>query len=421
MSQPNRHYEVVSRLVERAASAIQLDPQIRELLREPTRTLTVSVPVKMDDNVVKVFRGFRCQHNGALGPFKGGIRYHPEADEDEVRALAALMTYKCALVGLPFGGAKGGVLCNPLELSVGELERLSRGFIRAIAPIIGPDKDIPAPDMNTDARIMGWFADEFAHIQGVFQPGVVTGKPVAIGGSKGRTEATGRGVMYVVREAAAAFGFQLKGATVAVQGFGNVGSHAAQFLHDQGCKIIAVTDIFGGVYNLAGLDPYQLKEHELETGSVKGFADTRPISGKELLELECDILIPAALGNQITAENAGDLKCKWVVEAANGPTSPEADDILDKKGTLVIPDILANAGGVTVSYFEWVQNNYNYYWSEEEVDKRLEKVMADAFRAVYEVFSTREGLSLRVAAYMVALQRLATAMQARGWVNTRHK
>ncbi|NMB12677.1 MAG: Glu/Leu/Phe/Val dehydrogenase [Firmicutes bacterium] len=418
MSQPCRHYEVVSQLVEKAAIAMQLDPQVKELLREPMRTLTVSIPVKMDDHTVKVFKAFRCQHNNVLGPFKGGIRFHHQADEDEVKSLAALMTYKCALVGLPFGGAKGGVLCDPSQLSAGELERLSRGFVRAIAPIIGPDQDIPAPDMNTNAKIMGWFVDEFAQVRGVYQPGVVTGKPVALGGSQGRTEATGRGIMYVTREAATAFGLELKGATAAIQGFGNVGSYAAKFLYDEGCKIIAVTDIFGGVYDPSGIDPYQLKEHELKTGSVRGFTGTSPISSQELLALKCDILIPAALGNQLTAENAGDVKCEWVVEAANGPTTPEADEILQRKGILVIPDILANAGGVTVSYFEWVQNNYSYYWSEEEVDQRLEKVMADAFDEVYETYLSGEGTTLRVAAYMVALQRLAKAMEARGWVTT---
>lgn len=418
MSQPCRHYEVVSQLVEKAAIAMQLDPQVKELLREPMRTLTVSIPVKMDDHTVKVFKAFRCQHNNVLGPFKGGIRFHHQADEDEVKSLAALMTYKCALVGLPFGGAKGGVLCDPSQLSAGELERLSRGFVRAIAPIIGPDQDIPAPDMNTNAKIMGWFVDEFAQVRGVYQPGVVTGKPVALGGSQGRTEATGRGIMYVTREAATAFGLELKGATAAIQGFGNVGSYAAKFLYDEGCKIIAVTDIFGGVYDPTGIDPYQLKEHELKTGSVRGFTGTSPISSQELLALKCDILIPAALGNQLTAENAGDVKCEWVVEAANGPTTPEADEILQRKGILVIPDILANAGGVTVSYFEWVQNNYSYYWSEEEVDQRLEKVMADAFDEVYETYLSGEGTTLRVAAYMVALQRLAKAMEARGWVTT---
>jgi glutamate dehydrogenase len=417
MSQPYRHYEVASQLVEKAATAMQLDPQVKELLREPIRTLTVQVPVKMDNGTVKVFQGFRCQHNDVLGPFKGGIRFHPEADEDEVKALAALMTYKCALVGLPFGGAKGGVLCDPSELSQGELERLSRGFIRAIASIIGPDKDIPAPDMNTNAKIMGWFVDEFAHVQGTYQRGVVTGKPIVLGGSAGRTEATGRGVMYVIRQAAAAFGLELEGATVAIQGFGNVGNYAAKFLHDEGCKIIAVADIFGGVYNPTGIDPYELKDHEQKTGSVREFPGTKPISSQELFAVKCDILIPAALGNQITARNAQDMRCKWIVEAANGPTSPEADEILQRNGILVIPDILANAGGVTVSYFEWVQNNYNYFWSEDEVNQRLEKVMADAFQEVYKTYSEGKGTTLRIAAYMVALERLAAAMKARGWVS----
>ncbi|NMB26275.1 MAG: Glu/Leu/Phe/Val dehydrogenase [Firmicutes bacterium] len=416
MSEPNRHYEVVSELVEKAATRMQLNPQVKELLREPIRTLTVSVPVKMDDGRVRVFQGFRCQHNDVLGPFKGGIRFHPEADEDEVKALAALMTYKCSVVGLPFGGAKGGVLCDPSELSQGELERLSRGFIKAIANIIGPDKDIPAPDVNTNALVMGWFVDEFSSIKGSYQPGVVTGKPLILGGSKGRTEATGRGVMLVIREAAKAFGFPLDGATVAIQGFGNVGNYAAKYLHDLGCKIIAVADIFGGAYNPEGIDPYALKEYELANRTVKGFSDTRPISNEELLALECDILIPAALGNQITKANAANVKSKWIVEAANGPTTPEADKILQDKGILVIPDILANAGGVTVSYFEWVQNNYNYYWAEDEVGERLEQVMVDAFQAVYGAYQGQEGTSLRVAAYMVALERLARAMEARGWV-----
>ncbi|HHV93980.1 MAG TPA: Glu/Leu/Phe/Val dehydrogenase [Firmicutes bacterium] len=416
MSQPYRHYEVVSQLVEKAAHAISLDPKVMELLKEPMRTLTVSIPVTMDDGSIRVFRGFRCQHNNVLGPFKGGIRFHPEADEDEVKTLAALMTYKCAVVGLPYGGAKGGVLCDPRELSEGELERLSRGFIRAIAPIIGPDQDIPAPDVNTNPKIMGWFVDEYAVLQGRYQRGVVTGKPIIIGGSQGRDGATGRGIMYVIREAAAAFGVNLKGATVAVQGFGNVGSYAAKFLYDLGCKIIAVADIFGGVYCRDGIDPYRLKEHEMGTGSVKDFPGTAPISNEELLTMECDILIPAALGNQLTRENADKVKAKWIVEGANGPTTPEADEILKEKGVLVIPDILANAGGVTVSYFEWVQNNYNYYWSAEEVDRRLERVMVEAFRAVKDAYTERDGVDLRVAAYIVALERLAAAMKARGWV-----
>ncbi len=395
---------------------MKLDPRVKELLREPMRTLKVSIPVKMDDGSIRVFQGFRCQHNNVLGPFKGGIRFHPEADEDEVKALAALMTYKCAVVGLPYGGAKGGVLCDPRELSEGELERLSRGFIRAIAPIIGPEQDIPAPDVNTNAKIMGWFVDEYSVLRGSYQRGVVTGKPIGLGGSEGRDGATGRGVMYVIREAAAAFGLELRGATIAVQGFGNVGSYAAKFLHDLGCKIIAVTDIFGGVYCKDGIDPYSLKEHEMRTGSVKDFPGTTPVSNEELLALECDILIPAALGNQLTGKNAGSVKAKWVVEAANGPTTPEADEILKEKGVLVIPDILANAGGVTVSYFEWVQNNYNYYWSAEEVDQRLERIMVDAFQAVYKAYAEREEVDLRVAAYVVALERLAAAMKARGWV-----
>ncbi|NLK08910.1 MAG: Glu/Leu/Phe/Val dehydrogenase [Firmicutes bacterium] len=414
----NGHYEVVAELVEAAASYMDLDPQVRTLLKEPIRTLTVSIPVKMDNGRVRVFQGFRCQHNDVLGPFKGGIRFHPEADEDEVKALAALMTYKCAVVGLPYGGAKGGVLCDPSKLSKGELERLSRGFIRAIAGIIGPDKDIPAPDINTNAQLMGWFVDEFAKIKGAYQPGVFTGKPLILGGSQGRIEATGHGVMLVIREAAKAFNFPLKNARIAIQGFGNVGNYAAKYLHDIGCRIVAVVDVFGGVQNPNGIDPYTLKEYEQANGSVKGFPGTKPISSDELLAMECDILIPAALGNQLTKENAADVRSKWVVEAANGPTTPEADKILQDNGVLVIPDILTNAGGVSASYFEWVQNNYSYYWSKTEVLERLEKIMVDAFKVVYEASQNHASgaIPLRVAAYVVALQRLAAAMEARGWV-----
>ena len=312
------------------------------------------------------------------------------ADEDEVKALAALMTYNVPWWAFHMAGPRGGILCDPRELSE-EQRAAEPGPNRAIARIIGRNKTFP-PDVNTNAKIMGWFVDEYSLLRGSYQQGVVTGKPIAIGGSQGRGGATGRGVMYVIREAAAAFGLELEGATVAVQGFGNVGSYAAQFLYDLGCKIIAVADVFGGVYCEDGIDPYLLKDHEMKTGSVKDFAGTTPISNEELLTMECDILIPAALGNQLTGENAGNVKAKWVVEAANGPTTPDADAILKEKGVLVIPDVLANAGGVTVSYFEWVQNNYNYYWSAEEVDQRLERIMA-AFQAVYKAYMIGKGLT----------------------------
>lgn len=408
-------YEVVLKQLENAANELNLDVQVKELLQEPMRSLEVSVPVRMDDGSIKVFKGFRIQHNDALGPTKGGIRFHPQVDENEVKALAAWMTFKCSLVGIPFGGAKGGVICNPKEMSHGELERLSRGFIQAIATIIGPDKDIPAPDVYTNSQVMGWFMDEFSRLKGVNTPGLVTGKPLAIGGSLGRNSATARGVMYTTREACKALNMDMNDATVVVQGYGNAGSYSAQFLHELGCKIIAVNDSSGGAYNPDGMDPIKLKEYKNENGSVVGYPGSENISNEELLKLECDILVPAALENQITEKNAADVKAKLISEAANGPTTPEADKILFEKGIVVIPDILANAGGVTVSYFEWVQNLYNYYWTGEEVDERLERIMVDAFKKVFNVYRDRK-VNMRVAAYMVAIERLTEAMKARGWV-----
>ncbi|MFW5986041.1 MAG: Glu/Leu/Phe/Val family dehydrogenase [Halanaerobiales bacterium] len=413
-------YEVVLKQLDNAAEELNLDPQCRELLTEPMRTLKVSVPVRMDDGSIKVFKGLRCQHNDALGPTKGGIRFHPQVDEDEVKALAAWMTFKCSLVGIPYGGAKGGVECNPKEMSQGELERLSRGFIDAIAPIIGPDKDIPAPDVYTNAQVMSWFMDEFSKIKGVNTPGLVTGKPIVIGGSFGRHSATARGVMYTVREAAKALDLTLEGATVAVQGYGNAGSFSAEFLHELGCKIVAANDSTGGAYDPAGMDPEQLKEHKNNTGSVVDYPGSEHISNRDLLILDCDILIPAALENQITADIAPDIRARLIAEAANGPTTPEADEILNKRNVIIIPDILANAGGVTVSYFEWVQNLYNYYWTRDEVDSKLEKIMVNAFRKVYDVYS-KKGVNMRVAAYMVAIERLTEAMKARGWIATETK
>jgi len=408
-------YENVLTQLDNAAEVLDLDEQIRELLQEPMRTLSVSIPVKLDDGNIHVFKGFRCQHNNVLGPTKGGIRFHPQVSEDEVKALAAWMTFKCSLVGIPYGGAKGGVIVNPKELSRNELERLSRGFIQSISPIIGPDKDIPAPDVYTDAQVMSWFMDEFSKIKGVNTPGLVTGKPVVLGGSFGRHSATARGVMYTVREAAKAIDLDLKGATVAVQGYGNAGSFSAKFLNELGCKIVAANDSKGGIYCEDGFDPVEVAKHKDETGSVKGFEGCEEISNQELLTMDVDVLVPAALENQITKENANDIKARMIAEAANGPTTPEADEILFQKEIMIIPDILANAGGVTVSYFEWVQNLANYYWSKEEVDRKLEDIMVDAFE---KVFNTHEelGVNMRVSAFIVAIKRLTEAMEARGWV-----
>ncbi|MCF8008650.1 MAG: Glu/Leu/Phe/Val dehydrogenase [Halanaerobiales bacterium] len=408
-------YKNVLKQLDNAAEVLNLDKQVKELLQEPMRTLTVSIPVKKDDGSIHVYKGFRCQHNDVLGPTKGGIRFHPQVCEDEVKALAAWMTFKCSLVGIPYGGAKGGVLVNPKELSRNELERLSRGFIQAISPIIGPDKDIPAPDVYTDAQVMSWFMDEFSKIKGVNTPGLVTGKPVVLGGSFGRHSATARGVMYTVREAAKAIDLNLNGATVAVQGYGNAGSFSAKFLSELGCKIVAANDSKGGVYCEDGIDAVKLAKHKKETSSVTDFDNCQELTNEELLTLDVDILVPAALENQITKDNADKIRARMIAEAANGPTTPEADEILFKKNIMIIPDILANAGGVTVSYFEWVQNLANYYWSKEEVDKKLEQIMVEAFEKVYNTHQELN-VNMRVSAFIVAINRLTEAMEARGWV-----
>ncbi|MBZ4666655.1 MAG: glutamate dehydrogenase [Mahella sp.] len=365
---------------------------------------------------MKVFQGFRVQYNDAKGPTKGGIRFHPQETIDTVRALAAWMTWKCSLLDLPLGGGKGGVICNPKEMSQGELERLSRAYIRAIHPFIGPDKDIPAPDVYTNPQIMAWMADEYSKACGKNQFGVVTGKPLAVGGSAGRGDATARGGLYTVREAAKALGMDLKGARVAIQGFGNAGYYAAVLAQSMlGCKIVAVSDSRGGIFNEQGIDPEEAKTHKDETGSVVGLAGTSPITNEGLLELDVDILIPAALENVITERNAANVKAKIVAELANGPTTPEADDILYKNGVHVIPDFLCNAGGVTVSYFEMVQNFYMYYWDEAEVHERLDKKMTVAYKSVFETSKQYE-INMRQAAYVVAVKRVADAMKLRGWV-----
>jgi len=408
-------FHTVQQEIRKAVEAAGLPPAVAEILQEPARVLSVSFPVRMDNGEIRLFRGFRSQHTFAIGPTKGGIRFHPQVTMDEVKALSMWMTLKCGVIGLPYGGGKGGVVCNPKELSQGELERVSRGFIQAIAAIVGPDIDIPAPDVYTNAQVMAWMVDEYSKIAGRPVPGMITGKPIVLGGSLGRNEATARGCALVIREAAKEIGLDLKQATAAIQGFGNAGSIAAQLLSEMGVRVIAVNDSRGGVYNPAGLDVAQLVRHKQETGSVVGFPGSRPLSTEGLLTLDCDILIPAALENQITAANAARVRARIVAEAANGPTTPEADAILTANNVLVLPDILANAGGVTVSYFEWVQNLQQYYWTEEEVNQRLEALMVKAFQDVYHTYKNRN-VSMRRAAYMVSLTRVAAAMKSRGWL-----
>jgi glutamate dehydrogenase/leucine dehydrogenase len=402
-------YEAALRQLDIAAEKLNLDSGIHEVLKRPKRSLIVNIPVVMDDGSVRVFTGYRVQYNDALGPTKGGIRYHPNVTLDEVTALAAWMTWKTAVTGLPLGGGKGGIRCNPKEMLKGELERLTRGYTRALARFIGPFTDVPAPDVYTDAQTMAWIMDEYSEIVGYNAFGVVTGKPVHVGGSRGRNEATSRGLMYAVIEAAKHLGLELKGATVAVQGYGNVGFHAARLLHGIGCKIIAVSDSKGGIYNLEGLDPVNVQEHKAETGSVVGYPDSEIITNEQLLELECDILVPAALENQITKANADKIKAKIVAEGANGPTTPEADEMLFKNNAFIIPDILANSGGVIVSYFEQVQNQMNYYWTEDEVRAKLENTITKVFKDVLAM-AQQYDVNMRTAAYLVAVKRVSDAM-----------
>ncbi|MDI6895416.1 MAG: Glu/Leu/Phe/Val dehydrogenase [Bacillota bacterium] len=408
-------YHIVQRQIREAVDALGVEPAAYEILKQPMRFLEVSIPVRMDDGTLKVFTGYRSQHNDALGPTKGGIRYHPGVHADEARALSMWMTFKCSLLGLPYGGGKGAIACNPKEMSKGELERLSRGFIRAIAQIVGPEKDIPAPDVYTNPQIMAWMVDEFSQLRGYNNFGLMTGKPLIIGGSLGRSEATGRGCVIVALEAARMLGIPAQGARVVVQGFGNAGSVAARLMHEAGAKVIAVNDSKGGAYSPDGLDPVAVSEYKARTGTVKGAPRTRDISNADLLALDCDILIPAALENQITSQNAGQIKARIVSEAANGPTTPEGDEILAGRGILVIPDILASAGGVTVSYFEWVQNLQNFYWTEEEVNARLEQMMKRSFGAVYRMHGDKK-VPMRQAAFMVAVDRVVQAMRVRGWL-----
>ena len=397
----------------KAATLIQLDATLYKALQEPKRVLDVTIPVQMDNGEIREFHGFRSQYNDALGPFKGGIRYHPGVTVDEVKALSFWMTMKCAVVGLPLGGGKGGIIVDPKTLSLGELERLSRGYIQKIYQYIGPTRDVPAPDVYTTPQIMGWMMDEYEKLVGEHAPGVITGKPLALGGSAGRGFATAQGGVYVTREAVRKLGWDPSETTVAIQGFGNAGSHMAKILHGLGYKIIAASDSKGGVLNRLGLDVFALEAHKETTGSVLGFPGSEDITNEQLLEMDVHVLVPAALENVITAENAPRVKAKMIVELANGPVTPDADEILHANGVLFIPDILANAGGVTVSYFEQVQNAMNYYWEEKEVLEKLEKIMVRAFNEVWET-KEKYGVDMRTAAFVRAVERVAEAMKARG-------
>ena len=409
-------FEMAQAQLDEVASILHLEPGIHAFLREPMRELHVSIPVKMDDGQTKVFQGFRVQYNNARGPFKGGIRFHPEETVDVVKALAAWMTWKCAVADIPLGGGKGGVICNPKEMSSSELERLSRGYIDAIWEFIGPDRDIPAPDVYTNPQIMGWMMDEYSKLRGCSIPGVITGKPLSLGGSLGRDDATARGGVCTIMEAAKHLNMDLSAATVAVQGFGNAGSNAAILMREiAGSKIVVVSDSKGGIHNKQGLDPSKVLQHKMETGSVINFPQAGNISNAELLELEVDVLCPAGLETVITEKNASRIRARIVAELANGPTTPESDEVLYQNGVFSIPDFLCNAGGVTVSYFEWVQCLNRYYWDENEVHQQLGKIMTKAFHDVLAE-SLKRKVKMRTAAYIVAVIRVAEAMKLRGWV-----
>jgi glutamate dehydrogenase (NAD(P)+) len=407
-------FEAVNFFFHRAADHIGLSDELRDVLTSSYRELTVQVPVRLDDGTLKVFTGYRIQHNGARGPYKGGIRYHPDADIDEVRALASLMTWKTAVVDIPYGGAKGGVQCDPTTMSSGEKQRLTRRFTSAISYILGVNRDVPAPDVNTDAQTMAWMMDAYSGRYG-YTPAIVTGKPVELGGSYGRDAATGRGVVYCLEEAARDYGIDLEGATVAIQGFGNVGSWVARLIGELGCRVVAVTDVKGGVQRADGLDVPALWSWAQESGSVVGFSGAEEISNAELLELDVDVLVPAALDRVVNEGNADRVKARVVLEAANHPVTPAADDVLQEKGVIVVPDILANAGGVTVSYFEWAQNIQQFRWEEERVNAELKKTMSRAWQSVYER-SSLDGIPLRLAAFAIAVAKVERADVLRGYI-----
>jgi glutamate dehydrogenase (NAD(P)+) len=406
-------WQVAQQQFDLAAERLNLDPGLRRVLREPRRELTVHFPVKMDDGSVQVYTGYRVQHNLGRGPAKGGIRYHQDVSLDEVKALAMWMTWKCAVVGIPYGGGKGGVIVDPKKLSQKELESLSRRFFTEIEVLVGPEKDIPAPDVNTNAQVMAWFMDTYSMHAGHTVPGVVTGKPISLGGSEGRNEATARGTVFCVIEAARHLGLELPKCTVAIQGFGNAGSIAASLIENEGATVVAVSDSTGGIHNPAGLDIRRVIAWKKEHGTVQGFPGSTDVTNAEVLEVDCNILIPAALENQITERNAGNIKARLIAEAANGPTTPEADRILFKNSKFMIPDILCNAGGVTVSYFEWVQDLNRDHWSERVVNEKLKEIMVKAFQEVLAI-ARREQCDMRTAAYLLAVQRVADATAMRG-------
>jgi glutamate dehydrogenase (NAD(P)+) len=406
-------FEAMSERFDRAAQLLGLDPDLYAVMRVPSRELKVYIPVRMDTGHIQVFEGFRVQHNFARGPAKGGIRYAPDVNLDEVKALSAWMTWKCALVNVPFGGGKGGIICDPIQMSLGELERLTRRYTAELIDFIGPDKDVPAPDMNTNEQTMAWIMDTYSMHARHTVNAVVTGKPVALGGSLGRREATGRGLMFTINEAIKRFDLTPEKTRVVVQGSGNVGGIGAQLMHEKGYKVIGISDISGGLYNSKGIDIPAALDYLHKNKSFEGYKEADALSGKELLELECDVLAPCATENQITSENADRLKCRILAEGANGPTTPKADKIVHEKGIFVIPDILANAGGVTVSYFEWVQDRMGYFWQESEVNKRLEEKMVPSFNELCH-YATKHNVDTRTAAYMVAIDRVAYDTRMRG-------
>jgi glutamate dehydrogenase (NAD(P)+) len=409
-------FAIAQAQLDEAAALLQLDPDMHAFLREPMREFHFTIPVRMDDGRTQTFHGYRVQYNDALGPAKGGLRFHPDETIDTVRALAAWMTWKTAVVDIPLGGGKGGVICDPRELSPGELERLSRGFMRAIARYVGLTQDVPAPDVYTNPQIMAWMMDEYEMLVGHHEPGVITGKPLDLGGSQGRMEATARGGVFTVREAAKVLGLNLHGKTAAIQGYGNAGTYAHLLAEEVlGLKVVAVSDSRGGIYREDGLDGAATMAHKAQTGAVRDFPGADEISNEELLELPVAVLFPSALENVITRRNAANIKASIVAELANGPTTPKADDILFDNGVYVIPDFLCNAGGVTVSYFEMVQNSYQYYWSEQMVCERLDETMTSAFHNVHQMAESKR-INNRLGAYLVAVDRVATAVRLRGWV-----
>lgn len=401
-------------VIRQALDKLGYDELVYNLLKEPLRFLTVRIPIRMDDGSVQVFTGYRAQHNDAVGPTKGGVRFHPDVTESEVKALSIWMSLKAGIVDLPYGGGKGGVICDPRNMSKRELEGLSRGYVRAISQIVGPTKDIPAPDVFTNSQIMAWMMDEYSRIREFDSPGFITGKPLVLGGSRGRETATAKGVTFMIREAAKKKNLIIEGSRVVIQGFGNAGSFLSKFMYDQGAKIVGISDAYGALYDSGGLDINKLLSQRDSFGTVTRFFDST-ITNQELLEIDCDILVPAAVENQITAKNAHHIKASIVVEAANGPTTLEATKILDERDILLVPDVLASAGGVTVSYFEWVQNNQGYYWSEQEVIDKLELIMVKAFNTVYDT-SLRFNVDMRLAAYMVGSKKMAEASRFRGWI-----